>query len=370
MRIPFLQSEKFQRIKILFRRYERHISSASLAFGFIIDNLTLQRIDLLFENLLLLSYITIAGVSIIVYNLHKAGKLRGKIIDHVGLFIPVIIQFAFGGLFSGFIVFYSRSASLLTSWPFLFVLVGILVTGELVRGFYKKLSYQSIVFFLAIFSFAIFYLPIMISAINEWVFLLSGVITLILFYGFFRLLHWLVPALLLQNRKVMIVGVAAAFVIINLFYFANILPPIPLSLKDGDVYYSVSRSAGGYLLTDERRNLFDKLRIHKVMHLQSGEEVYAFSSVFAPTDLNTEIVHEWQYFDGKQNRWVTSSTVSFAIVGGSDGGYRGYSVKRNVFPGKWRVNVTNSRGQVIGRIKFAVLDTPREEELVQIESVL
>ena len=42
-------------------------------------------------------------------------------------------------------------------------------------------------------------------------------------------------------------------------------------------------------------------------------------------------------------------------MGGRDGGYRGYSVKRDPTAGHWRVNVVTEFGQVIGRVSFEVV---------------
>jgi len=53
-------------------------------------------------------------------------------------------------------------------------------------------------------------------------------------------------------------------------------------------------------------------------------------------------------------------TVRFDIVGGRDGGYRGYSFKKNLKPGDWRVDVITETDQLLGRKKFTLIegDTP------------
>ncbi len=348
-------SEKFIEIKNWFLRYERHISSASLILGFVIDNLTLQRIDLLFENLVLLFYISVSVLGIVIFNLSKAGVLRINFLEKINFFIPVIIQFAFGGLFSGFVVFYSRSASLSASWPFLLILVGILITGELVKGFYSRISYQLTVFYLAILSYLIFVVPIVVGHMNSFVFVLSGLLSLLVFYGIYRFFELVLPEFFAVYKKGLISRVVFIFITVFVFYFTNILPPIPLSLKDGGVYHNVVRIPEGYLLSGEEKSFFDRLKTTENFHLSPGGRVYFFSSVFAPTDLKVNIVHEWQYYDEINKRWITANTISFPIVGGNDGGYRGYSFKENVFDGKWRVNVKTSRGQIVGRVEFRII---------------
>jgi len=91
------------------------------------------------------------------------------------------------------------------------------------------------------------------------------------------------------------------------------------------------------------------------MHIKKGEPVYVYSAVFAPTDLNTKIFHSWEYYDKVLDRWVKTDKIGFAIFGGRDGGYRGYSLKTSLVEGRWRVRVATERDQTLGRIEFDVL---------------
>ncbi|MHB1117932.1 MAG: DUF2914 domain-containing protein [Minisyncoccota bacterium] len=150
------------------------------------------------------------------------------------------------------------------------------------------------------------------------------------------------------------------FVLINVLYFANIIPPIPLVLKEAGVYHLVGRTAEGtYVARTEPRKWNDFLAWYRpTVHHVPGEPVYFYSAVFAPTRLEVAILHEWQYFDSKKDEWVTTDLLRFRVIGGRDGGYRGYSVKENLFAGRWRVNVITKRGQPLGRTSFMVIDTP------------
>jgi hypothetical protein len=86
--------------------------------------------------------------------------------------------------------------------------------------------------------------------------------------------------------------------------------------------------------------------------------------VFSPTHLDTQIVHEWQYYNPVDEEWQTTDTISFPIIGGRDGGYRGYSSKSTISPGRWRVNVETPHGQTIGRINFQVEEVSSLPELI------
>ncbi len=47
------------------------------------------------------------------------------------------------------------------------------------------------------------------------------------------------------------IGAVAAFAVINLFYFFNVLPPIPLAMADVGLYHHIERVDGGYKATGE-----------------------------------------------------------------------------------------------------------------------
>jgi len=183
---------KFSELKNWFFKYERRISSGALLFGFVFDNLTLTRIDLLYDNLVLISYLFVAGASIVLLHIIQAKNLNGRVFSNMRHILPISLQFAFGGLFSGFAIFYTRSASLLASWPFLLVLFGLLIGNEFLRGTYRRLTFQVSVFFFAVFSFMIFYIPTLLGTMGALVFLLSGAVSLLLVWGFVRALGFFI----------------------------------------------------------------------------------------------------------------------------------------------------------------------------------
>jgi hypothetical protein len=90
------------------------------------------------------------------------------------------------------------------------------------------------------------------------------------------------------------------------------------------------------------------------MHVQRGGSLALYSAVFAPIQLRTNIVHIWQRYDEAARLWRNESTVRFRIVGGRDGGYRGYTTKSTPAAGRWRVNIETSDGLLIGRVPFSV----------------
>jgi hypothetical protein len=345
--ITFIQARNFV------KKNEKYISPIALFGGFVIDSFTLQRIDLLFENIILGSYLILSGLFIFIISLIDIGKIKNSFLVKIRPFMGIILLVFLGGIFSGFTIFYVRSANFFSAWPFLFLLIGVMVGTEYLKKYFTRMTILFSVFYFALFSYLIFLVPIIIKKIGPGVFILSGVISLLVIYGYVRLFEKFAQSGF-KNIKIDIFRlVSGVFVLVNILYFTNIIPPIPLSLKDADVYHYIERSGSQYTVLDEKRSFFDRITLHEKVRIQPGESLYLFSSVFAPTRLSTQIVHEWQFKD-KKGKWVTSSKIPFGITGGSDTGYRGYSVKSGLKEGEWRVNIETPRGQIIGRKNFKV----------------
>ncbi|MEX2014040.1 MAG: DUF2914 domain-containing protein [Parcubacteria group bacterium] len=355
----------FAKLESLYEKYERRASSFALLAGFIFDNLTLKRIDLLFENLIMLSYLVISGGGIALLNYFHEYPPQRSFLARVENLLPLFIQFTFGGLFSAFFIFYYRGGAFSSSWPFMVILLFLLVGNEFFRNYYRRLVFQVSIYFLAIFSFFIFFVPVVLKSMGAGIFLLSGAVSLLSMYLFSRALLKFVPRRYEDHKIHLRNSVLIIFVTINALYFLNLIPPIPLSLKEGGVYHSVERSAGNYTVLGEKKKWHEKLLFFmpETVSLKPGAPLYVFSSVFAPTDLNTRIIHDWQYYDYGVKEWASASKVTFAITGGRVEGYRGFSRKENLSEGKWRVDVKTERNQIIGRVRFNIEPRTGEVEL-------
>lgn len=349
--------------------YMRYISPLSLVVAFLIDTFfLLRRVDTLMTSLVLFFYLTLSASLIVLINLIQTGRLRQAWLLKITPVLPVISQYAFGGLFIAFFSLYSRSAAYAVTWIFVVALAFLLVANERFVKLYMRFSFQMSTFFFVLFSFLIFYVPLSFRTIGSTMFIVSGVLSLCIIAGFLRLIFYLMPELVRENLTVVARSIAVIFIVINVLYFSNAIPPLPLALKEAGVYHQVVRNGDEYRLFYEsspwyRRYLF----IPEVFHRARGEPLYAFSAVFAPSGITTTIYHEWQFYDEGKHAWVTKEKIPFFIVGGRDGGYRGYSVKSDAIAGTWRVNVVTASGQVIGRASFKLVDV---EQPVPIEVVV
>src|SRR3990167_8937663 len=183
-----------------YTRFERPISSFSLLLGFIFDAFTLRRVDALWENVWISGYLFIIAVFIILIHLKETessdlprpeGRGRESLSKAHFLYVN-ILQFAFGGVFSAFLVLYFRSADIMVAWPFIALLATAFIANELLKKHYIRLSFQISVFFLSIYSFAIFLVPVVLHKIGIWIFLLSGLISLLLIALFLKILFYFI----------------------------------------------------------------------------------------------------------------------------------------------------------------------------------
>ncbi len=352
------------------QRYERHLSAAAMLAGFAADNLLFKRVDLWQTQAVFAAYTAVCFLAIALLHWFEERAARGFPRPRWRPVLPLATQFALGGFWSGFFVFYGRSAVLSASWPFLLVIAAFLVGNEVFHRYHDRLVFTSVLFFFALYSYAIFAVPIYTGTLGTLTFLESGAVAIALFALFTVLLRILGRARFREDVWRIRAGAAAVFVLVNVFYFLNILPPLPLSAEAAGVYHAVWRVPGAYLATSEIEPWTVRyLGFSPTLHVVSGESLYAYSAVFAPTALETTIVHRWEWYDPSLKQWVTKAAISYPIVGGRDGGYRGYSAALASAPGAWRVDVETIDGRLIARLPFTVepVALPPAEETVTLK---
>ncbi|MCC6323651.1 DUF2914 domain-containing protein [Candidatus Nomurabacteria bacterium] len=347
--------QKIQNLKNWIKKNNTYLMPVSVILGFFIDYITLNRIDRVFENTVFIFYLFFAILGIFIFNYFFNKEIKNSFLEKIYIFSPFLIQFMFGGLFSGFAVFYYRSGSLSSSWFFIFLLLLLMLGNDIFKKQYENLVLQITIFFSGLFFYYLFAVPIILNIISAKAFIISGITSLLSIVIIIYIFSLFILDEIKKSLKYLITSILLVFIFINVLYFTNIIPPIPLVLKKGDVYHEVYKLQDGYHVIGEKEKGF--LNFNKVINIGQGDSVYVYSSVFAPLDINTDIVHDWQYFDTNMKKWVSSTKISFPMIGGGNNGYRGYSYKTNLKDGKWRVRVETVRGQVIGTIHFDVIYT-------------
>src|SRR5262249_26712404 len=155
------------------------------------------------------------------------------------------------GLWSAFVIFYGRSAVVAASWPFLLMLVAILVGNEVFRKYHSRLAFACVLLFFALFSYAIFVLPMFTGTMGRQTFLQSGLFAVAAFTLVLMLLWALGPERIRGAWRHIAAGAFGVYAAINLFYFTNILPPLPLALANAGIFHTVTKTGADYQVAGE-----------------------------------------------------------------------------------------------------------------------
>lgn len=349
------QIRESKRLKAFYARNERVLVPGFLFVGFLFDLFTYRTLRPS-TTFLVLGIYTIVAAGAIVYS--NAFDARGTlpippVMTRLRLAVPLIVQFVFGALLSQSLLFYWFGGAASTSWPILAVMTGLMVSNETFRHYYLRPVVQVGVFAFAVFSYFSVLFPYMFNSLSERVFLLGALAdALVCLLLVLALAHY-APTLRAKWKHLAGSVLAVCGVMIT-FYFLNVIPPLPLSIREAGVYHDVKKSGSVYTLITEPESWFRSWIPGKTIHLRATDPVYVFASVFSPAHLNTTIVHHWYYFDDTKDKWIGSDRFSYNIVGGREAGYRGFSFKTNVRAGAWRVDIETTRGQVLGRVGFQI----------------
>ena len=338
------------------KAHERHLSALFMAGGFAFDSWAFGRIDHAATQAVFIVYLLMAGVAIAI--LH-ALESRREGLDPASKIRAVLMfstQFALGALLSGFCVFYIRSASIVSSWPFLTFMAAIFIGNEYFRHYHSRLVFVALLLFFSIYSYAIMLVPVLVGRIGPLPFLASGAAAVLVFFLYGKALAGLGHDRYHGARMQIWAGMVVITLLFNAFYFFRVFPPLPLVLTDAGVYHQAKKQGDSYVVSEEAqpaawRALFGTF---PVMHIQPGAKIYLYSAVFAPTRLKASIQHRWEWRDPATGAWRQQQARVFAINGGRNDGYRAYTYRTAPKEGEWRVNINTSDGRAIGRVRFSV----------------
>jgi hypothetical protein len=338
--------------------YEKYFPVIAFLGGFIWDNLTISRIDLLFDNLQLLAYLLLISVLIVISILSDHNLVTKPWLLKYSSWYPSILQFLFGGLFSVYVVFYFQSASMTKASLFLVMLAILFIANEFLKNRLSNTYLLLALHFLVSFSYFIFAVPVILNVMNTLTFLLGSIISLLLsalvMFILYKRQLFPVKSMLFKHSGV-IIGV---FLLVQLFYWQNWIPPVPLSMKDAGIYHHVSKQEELYLLRFEKPKWYQLFKsTDKPFNYSPSDTVFCFVSVFAPTRLRQRIFHQWQTYSIEREMWLTTDKHGYVLTGGRDGGYRGYTYKKNISPGEWRINVITDNELILGRIRFSIIES-------------
>lgn len=345
---------KSSRFRAFIRKHKKSAPVIFFILGFTWDSLTLGSVDRLYDQIIICVYLLSLSVSLYLFNLADDDAWKETFLERFEDYFPLAIQFFIGGLCSAYVIFFFRSVSFTKTVSFFIILVVLLFANELLKKRISNKYLQFGTYFFVNFTFFTFFVPVVVNTMNTVVFIISGGISLSSTLFLVTFIYNKSPSTRKElDRTKLINLILVIYASINIFYFFNLIPPVPLAMEEGIVAHNVEKQNGSYEVTYQESGFlsaFDKETYYK-----PGDSLFIFTSIFAPADLKKKVNHHWQWMNPRTEDWETSDKIEFEITGGRDGGYRGYTYKTNMLEGKWKVDVKTSNDLILGRINFTVI---------------
>ncbi|MAZ67508.1 hypothetical protein CL652_01925 [bacterium] len=331
--------------------YLKYAPVAALLFGLAFDIFTLDKPDALFENVVIIGYLTLSAVAMAALQSDIGKATEGR-----RIFLLSTLQFSFGNLASALMVLYARSGTFAGGAIFVGMLALLFLSNELLRDRYARTHLRVVIWFVLLLTYSTLIVPVYLGAMGLFafavsVFLALGVTLLLVF-----LLSIITYASFNEHAHKITTSIVITTTAFVGLYFLNLIPPVPLALKHVGIYHSVVAAEGSYSVTYEPPAWYEFWRdTNRVYTQQAGAPAFCFSSVYAPSALETEIRHRWEKYDEVQDEWITVARIPFPILGGREQGFRGYTQTSQIREGRWRCSVETSRGTLVGRTTFTVI---------------
>jgi hypothetical protein len=347
-----------ERIKLYAARNERTLDVAFFVGGFLFDILTLGRIDHWLTIGQHAAYLTVSSLILVQMLLaqgqpHPDAAALPRLRRWYLQYRTPALHFLLGALLSAYTVFFFKSSSLLVSFGFMAVLVGLLFANESARFKALGLPFKFALLGLCWLAYFAYVIPVVIGQTGLFVFLASIAVGCVpLFVAGF----W-IPK---ERKRTVFVPLGCVVIGFLAFYLFRLIPPVPLSIPFMGVYHDVERSDLGYKLSHERPAWRIWENGDQQFRAQPGDKVHVYFRIFSPARFSDQIQMKW--FREQGGRWALQDTIPIKIVGGREEGFRGYGLKSHYDPGEWKVQVETSDGREIGRIYFSletVPDSPR-----------
>lgn len=153
--------------------------------------------------------------------------------------------------------------------------------------------------------------------------------------------------------KEVLVPALSVTAIISIMYFANWIPPVPLSIQHLGVYHNIEKNNGEYMLSYEKPwwRIWDNSDQNFAAY--DGDKIYGFARIFSPVGFADKVIFHWLYKD-QRGEWVTAQKISVPIRGGRGHGFRAYTYKENYAEGHWILKIETLGGKEIGETKIHV----------------
>src|SRR5262245_49921802 len=360
------------RFRLYVEQNELKIAVAAFIGGFVVDILTVERIDSWFtigQQVVYLTVITLALMQMFLEQADPARAAEGMSAMRRWYYRyrNAILHFFLGTLLNLYAIFFFKSSSLLVSFSFMGVLVLLLIANESPRLKALGLPFKFALLSLCFLSFFALIVPTVIGSIGTAVFLASILLGCLPLAG---LAWWAMSRsaeLQPRARRQILVPLGVVLIAYLVSYLYKVTPPVPISIPFIGVYHFVERTEEGYRLSHERALWRFWHNGDQRFYAQPGDRVYVFFRIFSPSRFSDQVVMRWYLKREVTDRWQQQDQIPIKIVGGREQGFRGYGFKTNYEPGWWRVRVETTDGREIGRIHFTISILPEAPRIFLVD---
>ncbi|MFU8802761.1 MAG: DUF2914 domain-containing protein [Bradymonadaceae bacterium] len=256
------------------------------------------------------------------------------------------LHLAIGSLFSALAVLYFRSAGQFFTSIIVIALFTAMVWNEFARRDDSQRELLWGIYCVSLVMLFNFLWPYIIGSVRPLWFYVSTLSAVGLIWGLKVVAR--VPVKTVRTAT----AIAALLAVL---YPLGWIPPVPLVMENSLVGTSFKRADGEYTVTVEPQGLVTRIGLKTpTLHRAGREPVYVLTAISAPKRATAELEHRWQHKgpDG----WTTTDVMSIKISGGRQRGWRAYSFKRNMQPGRWKVQTALVGGAILGSENFELVE--------------
>jgi hypothetical protein len=356
----------------LLERYKKHETMLEVIFfigGFIFDVILVTEIDDIFCLIQQAVYLLIIAVILhyeVLFRLHKWRPGSG-FMTKFWSYRNLLLHFLLGSLLNIYSLFYIKSASLLSSLVFLFLMIAIIIGNELPIVKKAKVSAKVGLYGICLFSYISLMYPLLLGFVGWIPFTLALATTIFCFYIQGRALRKNLPDGE-TTFQVIVFPAASVVILFSVFYVLGWIPPVPLSLKAQGIYHLVEKREGKYFLSKEDTTWDFFSQGDRHFKARPGDKLYYYIQIYSPARFSDQVFVRWLFKDPVQG-WQKTDRIPLQITGGRHEGFRAVAIKSNYQPGQWRAQVETAMGHEIGRLNFEVINDdgvdPRNFEVIE-----
>jgi len=337
-----------------YKKHQRWIHICPFIMGFIFDSLVLRRIDELATIIQQALYLVVSGFLVFIELIELSRPVEApRFFTKIWKYREYGLQFLLGTLLNSYTIFYFKSASALTSFVFILVLIALLFLNEFLRFGKSQVQAHMAFMSLCLISYMQSLLPIVLGFMGTIPFLCGLFFSILIFFGYYALgTKYLTarPSLLNTHLLYPYATVQSLFVIL---YFAHAIPPVPLSVPYMGIYHDVQKKNGTYELTYTRSKWKFWQNGDETFLARPGDSIFCYAQIFSPTRFKEKLQVRWLFWSSQQG-WQASDAIALQVVGGREEGFRTITKKSNFQPGLWRAQIETSDSHEVGRITFTV----------------